>query len=124
MQTFLRTHGGAPSPIALNGSFFNARRMLAQYVANADYPGTSVSPESTLRDDVKLEAGVCRQSLIAGDSGHRDASAGIPLFRKVHTLQCHHDAPSFPIRERVPFRTDSTQPEVLHTMGIGTLAAS
>jgi glycogen phosphorylase len=45
------------STIALNGSFFNTQRMLAQYVLNAYYPRTNVSSESTIQHDVKLETG-------------------------------------------------------------------
>ena len=45
------------STIAVNGSFFNTQRTLAQYVSNAYYPRTSVSSESTIQHDVKLETG-------------------------------------------------------------------
>jgi glycogen phosphorylase len=46
------------STIALNGSFFNTQRMLAQYVLNAYYPRANASSISTLQDDVKSESGV------------------------------------------------------------------
>jgi hypothetical protein len=46
------------STIAVNGSFFNTQRMVAQYVSNAYYPRTNLSPESTVRDGVKLESPV------------------------------------------------------------------
>jgi len=52
------------STIALNGSFFNTQRMLAQYVSNAYYPKINVSSASTLQDDVKLER-LSEQGLIA-----------------------------------------------------------
>jgi glycogen phosphorylase len=46
------------STIALNGSFFNTQRMLAQYVSNAYYPTADVSSENALRDDVNLGTGL------------------------------------------------------------------
>jgi glycogen phosphorylase len=51
------------STIALNGSFFNTQRMLAQYMSNAHYPRTNVSSESTVHNDVKLETGVASKVL-------------------------------------------------------------
>jgi len=51
------------STSALNGSFFNTQRMLAQYVSNAYYPRTNVSSESTLQHGVKLETGVASKVL-------------------------------------------------------------
>jgi hypothetical protein len=52
------------STIALNSSFFNTQRMLAQFVSNAYYPRTEVSPGSALRDDA-IGDWHCGQNLIA-----------------------------------------------------------
>jgi starch phosphorylase len=48
------------SAIAINGSFFNTQRMVAQYVSNAYYPRADASSGNNLRQDLASGAEFAR----------------------------------------------------------------